>query len=246
MIKNSGVWVKTFDELNKKFESADTLSVLDYFLNIYKDKIALASSLSIEDQVLTHMILSISNEAKIFTIDTGRLPAETYNLINKTNLQYKIKMDVYFPNNNSVEEMVKTKGINLFYESVEYRKECCNVRKIEPLKSALSGLEAWICGLRSEQSVTRSNMKLIEFDSANNLLKINPLINWTEEMVWDYIKKNNVPYNSLYKKNYKSIGCQPCTRIVTTGADIRSGRWWWENPETKECGLHIQQENKNG
>lgn len=234
--------MKTFDELNKKFESADALTVLDYFLNIYKDKIALASSLSIEDQVLTDMLLSISKDAKIFTIDTGRLPAETYNVLDKTNLQYDTKVDVYFPNNNSVEKMVKTKGINLFYESVENRKECCSIRKIEPLKRALSGLDAWLCGLRRQQSVTRANMKLVEFDVTNNLVKINPLIDWTEEMVFDYIKKHSVPYNKLYKKNYKSIGCQPCTRAVAEGADIRSGRWWWENPETKECGLHIQQE----
>jgi len=234
--------VKTFDELNKKFESADALTVLDYFLNIYKDKIALASSLSIEDQVLTDMLLSISKDAKIFTIDTGRLPAETYEVLDKTNLQYDIKVDVYFPNNAGVEKMVKTKGINLFYESVENRKECCGIRKMGPLKRALSGLDAWICGLRREQSVTRSNMRLVEFDTANNLVKINPLIDWTEEMVFDYIKKHNVPINKLYKKNYKSIGCQPCTRAVVEGADIRSGRWWWENPETKECGLHIQQE----
>ena len=238
--------MKTFDELNKTFESAEPLTVLRYFLNLYKDKIALASSLSIEDQVLTDMLLSISKEAKIFTIDTGRLPAETYDVLDKTNLQYNVKIDVYFPNNNNVERMVKTKGINLFYESVENRKECCNIRKIEPLKRALSGLDAWICGLRREQSVTRTNMKLIEFDEGNNLLKINPLIDWTEEMVWEYIKKHSVPYNTLHKKNYKSIGCQPCTRAVAEGADIRSGRWWWENPETKECGLHIQQEVNNG
>ena len=238
--------MKTFDELNKTFESADPLTVLRYFFNIYKDKIALSSSLSIEDQVLTDMLLSISKEAKIFTIDTGRLPAETYDVLDKTNLQYDIKIDVYFPHNNEVEKMVKTKGINLFYESVENRKECCNIRKLEPLKRALSRLDAWICGLRREQSVTRANMKLIEFDETNHLLKINPLIDWTEEMVWDYIKKHSVPYNTLYKKNYRSIGCQPCTRAVVEGADVRSGRWWWENPETKECGLHVQQEVNNG
>ena len=197
--------MKTFDELNKTFESAEPLTVLRYFLNLYKDKIALASSLSIEDQVLTDMLLSISKEAKIFTIDTGRLPAETYDVLDKTNLQYNVKIDVYFPNNNNVERMVKTKGINLFYESVENRKECCNIRKIEPLKRALSGLDAWICGLRREQSVTRTNMKLIEFDEGNNLLKINPLIDWTEEMVWEYIKKHSVPYNTLHKKNYKRL-----------------------------------------
>lgn len=218
--------------------SSAPLKALEYFLEKYKGKMALASSLSIEDQVITDMLFSMSKEAKIFTIDTGRLPDETYKLIDQTNKRYDTKIDVYFPNNTKVETMVKTKGINLFYDSVENRKECCGVRKLEPLKRALSNLDAWICGLRREQSITRTNVEMVEQDETNGLIKINPLIDWTEENVWDYIKKNNVPYNELYKKNYLSIGCAPCTRAVLTGENIRSGRWWWENPETKECGLH--------
>lgn len=225
-------------ELNllSKNQSAD--EILTYFIDNYKNKIALASSLSIEDQVLTDMILKIDMNAKIFTLDTGRLPYETYKLIDDTNTFYGFKLDVIFPQNSLIEEMVKEKGINLFYNSVEERKLCCYNRKVEPLKRALTGLDAWICGLRKEQSVTRENLEIVEIDENNNILKINPLLDWTEKEVWKYIRNNNVPYNNLYDKNYKSIGCAPCSRSVGIDEDIRSGRWWWESTDTKECGLH--------
>ena len=226
-------------EPNLKLQDAKAEEVLEYFLDKYRGRIALASSLSIEDQVLTDMILTIDKNATIFTIDTGRLPYETYKLIESTNSFYDYKLEIYFPQHSTVQEMVKNKGINLFYESVENRKLCCYNRKVEPLKRALSGLDAWICGLRREQSITRQDLDLVETDEANNLLKINPLINWSEEDVWNYIKENNVPYNKLYNQGYTSIGCAPCSRAVKNGEDIRSGRWWWENPETKECGLHL-------
>lgn len=238
--------MNSIDELNSKFNNSPAEEILEYFLSEYKDKIALASSLSIEDQVLTDMILKIDKNSKIFTLDTGRLPYETYKLIDSTNSFYDYKLDVYFPEQSLVEPMVKEKGINLFYNSVEERKLCCYNRKVEPLKRALSGLHAWICGLRKEQSVTRENINIVEFDETNKILKINPLINWAEEEVWNYIKRNNVPYNKLYDKNYKSIGCAPCTRAVNDGEDLRSGRWWWENPETKECGLHLKLEEADG
>jgi phosphoadenosine phosphosulfate reductase len=147
-------------------------------------------------------------------------------------------MQVYFPNADNVERMVNTKGINLFYESIENRKECCNIRKIEPLKRAFKGLDAWICGLRKSQSVTRADMNLVEWDANNNLIKINPIINWSNHDVLDFISLNKIPYNVLHDKGFPSIGCQPCTRAVKPGEDIRAGRWWWENPEQKECGLH--------
>jgi phosphoadenosine phosphosulfate reductase len=236
-------WVKIMNELNElnqTFTNSSAEEILAYFLSKYKDKVALASSLSIEDQVLTDMILKIDTSAKIFTIDTGRLPYETYKLIDSTNSFYDYKLDVYFPQHLTLQEMIKDKGINLFYESVENRKLCCYNRKVEPLKRALKGLDAWICGLRREQSVTRQNLDIVELDESNNLIKINPLLNWTEEQVWDYIKSNNVPYNKLYDQNYTSIGCAPCSRPIQKGEDIRSGRWWWENPETKECGLHLK------
>lgn len=226
------------DQLNTLFDGKSPEEILAYFLPKYGSRIALASSLGLEDQVLTDLILKTDKNARIFTIDTGRLFPETYSLIDKTNLKYGIKIEVYFPKNEPVEKYVLNNGINGFYESVEKRKQCCGVRKIEPLLRALSTLDVWICGLRQEQSVTRTGVQAVEWDEANNLIKVNPLVHWTEEQVWKYIKENHVPYNVLHDKNFPSIGCQPCTRAVAAGEDIRAGRWWWENPEHKECGLH--------
>lgn len=214
--------------------------VIRFFISHYKEKVAFSSSLGLEDQVITHMVASIEKNIRIFTLDTGRVFPETYSLIYRTNDRYDINIQVYFPDFKEVEAMVNKKGINLFYESIENRKECCRIRKIEPLKRAFSGLDAWICGLRREQSITRNDMQVVEWDANNNLVKINPLINWTEQQVWDYIKTNNIPYNVLHDKGFPSIGCQPCTRAVKPGEDIRAGRWWWENPEQKECGLHAR------
>lgn len=224
--------------LNEEFEKKDPQEVLSYFLREYKGRIALSSSLGIEDQVLTHMVCNIDNSTKVFTLDTGRLFPETYSLIDKTNKHFGINLHVYFPEASNVENMVRSKGINLFYDSIENRKQCCNVRKIEPLKRAFKGLDVWICGLRKDQSITRFFSNMIEWDEANGLLKINPLINWNEKKVWEYIRTHHIPYNELHDKSFPSIGCQPCTRAVAAGEDIRSGRWWWEAPEHKECGLH--------
>lgn len=209
-----------------------------YLMDKYGDRIALSSSLSLEDQVITHMMLSIRKNARIFTLDTGRLFPETYSLIDKTNMKYGINMEIYFPDHEKVEAMTRKHGVNLFYESIEKRKECCNVRKIEPLNRALSTLDVWVCGLRREQSITRGDMKMVEKDPYSNVIKFNPLIDWSLKDVTDYIKANNIPYNPLHDKGYPSIGCQPCTRPVAEGEDIRSGRWWWEDPDKKECGLH--------
>ncbi|KAA6352645.1 Thioredoxin-dependent 5'-adenylylsulfate reductase [termite gut metagenome] len=226
------------EQLNRQFSGNLPEELLTFFLNEYKDRIALASSLGLEDQVLTDMIVKIDRSATIFTIDTGRLFPETYTLIDKTNLKYNIKLDVYSPKHEPVEVYVKQNGINGFYESIDKRKQCCRARKIEPLLRALSTLDVWICGLRQEQSVTRTGVQAVEWDEANNLIKINPLVHWSEQDVWRYIKDNHVPYNVLHNENFPSIGCQPCTRAVAEGEDIRSGRWWWENSEHKECGLH--------
>ena len=225
-------------QLNEQFSHLTAQEILEYFLNAYKGKIALSSSFGAEDQVLTHMILTIDKTAKIFTLDTGRLPYETYSVMDNTNLKYGIKVDVYFPEAKEVEELYKTQGINGFYESIENRKRCCFVRKIQPLQRALKGLEVWITGLRASQSVTREQMQLVEYDEANQVIKLNPLLAWSEQDVWNFIKENKVPYNKLHNQGYPSIGCAPCTRAVKEGEDIRSGRWWWENPEHKECGLH--------
>lgn len=226
-------------ELNKRFKNEPVDEVLSFFLKKYKGKIAFASSLGAEDQVLTHLIASVDPEAKIFTLDTGRLFQETYDLLERTNSRYKIKMEVYFPESHQVEKMVHEKGINLFYESVENRKLCCHIRKVEPLRRALKGMDIWITGLRREQSLNRNKMELIEEDESHKgKLKLNPLIDWTHEMVWNFIREHNIPYNTLHDKGFPSIGCLPCTRSIEPGEDVRAGRWWWEMEGKKECGLH--------
>jgi phosphoadenosine phosphosulfate reductase len=227
-------------QLNERFKNAAPQEVIKYFLKEFKDEVALSSSMGVEDQVLTDMVCKIEKSTKIFTLDTGRLFPETYDLIAKTNEKYGISIDVFFPDYLKVEEMTKQKGINLFYKSIENRKECCNIRKIGPLKRALSGLKVWVCGLRKDQSISRFYSKMIEWDGQNGLIKLNPLINWDEKQVWDYIHENHVPYNILHDKGFPSIGCQPCTRAIKIGEEARAGRWWWEQPEQKECGLHGQ------
>ncbi|MCL2414792.1 MAG: phosphoadenylyl-sulfate reductase [Bacteroidales bacterium] len=225
-------------ELNQKFENTSPQEVLQYFISELGNDIAFASSLGAEDQVITDMICKINPKARIFTLDTGRLFPETYTLIDKTNKKYGIKMELFFPKNDLVEEMVSKEGVNLFYNGIELRKMCCNIRKMEPLRRAFSSLQAWVCGLRKEQSVTRTDMQIVEWDETNNLIKINPLINWSEADVWNYIRENNVPYHVLHDEGFPSIGCQPCTRAIEKGENVRAGRWWWESPEHKECGLH--------
>ena len=228
------------EELNKQFKDSSPEDVLEYFLKEYRDLAALSSSFGAEDQVLTHMMLEIDKNAHIFTLDTGRLHPETYSVMDATNLKYGTKVKVFFPKTEAVQDLYLTQGINGFYESIENRKTCCFIRKIEPLKRALKPLKVWITGLRADQSITRESLNIIEFDEANDVIKVNPLLLWNEKKVWDYIKENKVPYNKLHDQGYPSIGCAPCTRPVKAGEDIRSGRWWWENPEHKECGLHIK------
>lgn len=230
--------IEKANELTAELKGKTPQEVLAYFIDRCDQKIGFATSMGAEDQVLTDMICKINKNVNIFTLDTGRLFPETYNLIEKTSKHYDIKIKVFFPDYNKVEEMVQEKGINLFYESVENRERCCYLRKKEPLHRAFKGLESWICGLRRDQSVTRFNNKLVEWDEQHGLLKVNPLIDWSEEQVWDYIKKHNVPYNELHDKGFPSIGCQPCTRAIKPGEDVRAGRWWWEQPEKRECGLH--------
>ena len=233
------------EELNNKFKKSKPEEILQYFLAEYKGKIAFASSLGAEDQVLTDMITKVDSHVKIFTLDTGRLFPETYELIENTNIKYNISIETFFPDKVAVEKMLNEKGIDLFYQSVENRKLCCSIRKKHPLKKALQGMNVWICGLRREQSITRYATSLVEWDEENlpgrqagELIKLNPLYEWSEQQVWDYIKKNNVPFNPLHDKGFASIGCQPCTRAIKPGEDIRSGRWWWEETENRECGLH--------
>lgn len=213
--------------------------LLEKSIDHFGDKIILSSSFGAEDQVLLDMICKFTDEPEVFTLDTGRLPQETYDLIEKTRDKYAIDIQVIFPDWREVETMVEIHGPNLFYKSVELRKLCCRIRKIKPLKRKLSHYEAWICGLRSEQSITRSDIKKIQQDYNFDVVKISPLADWNTHQVWEYIRKNHVPYNALHDKGYPSIGCACCTRAVCEGEDIRAGRWWWEQPVHKECGLHL-------
>ena len=225
-------------ELSNRLNKKSSEEILEYFIDKCDHKVGFATSLGAEDQVLIDMICKINKNTNIFTLDTGRLFPETYNLIEKTSNHYGIKINVLFPDYHKVEEMVQEKGINLFYNSIENRERCCFLRKKEPLNRAFEGLEAWICGLRRDQSITRFDNQLVEWDDQHGLFKVNPIIEWTEDQVWDYIKKNNVPYNELHEKGFPSIGCQPCTRAIKPDEDVRAGRWWWEQPEKRECGLH--------
>ncbi len=223
----------------KEYNNANADIILVNAIKYFSKKIIFASSLGQEDQVITHIISKNKLDIPIFTLDTGRLFAETYNLISKTEKQYRVKINTYFPKSEKVEMMVKDKGINLFYDSIENRKQCCEVRKMEPLSRALNGYDAWICGLRKSQTITRNDISIIEYDVGNDMVKLNPLANWSNNDLLEYIKKNNILYNPLHDKGFISIGCSCCTRPVQKGQDIRAGRWWWETPEQKECGLHI-------
>lgn len=228
------------NDLNQKFQNSTAQEITEYFIKEYGQDAALSSSLGAEDQVLTDMVLKVDKSANIFTLDTGRLHPETYDVMDATNLKYGVKLNVFFPLNEKVEELYQKQGINGHFESIENRKNCCNIRKMEPLRRALKPLKVWITGLRAAQSVTRTDMPVVEYDANFEVIKVNPLINWSEEDVWNYIKQNNVPYNKLHDQGFPSIGCAPCTRAIKEGEDIRAGRWWWENPEHKECGLHAK------
>ena len=198
----------------------------------------LANSLSAEDMVLTDLIMKDKLGIEIFSLDTGRLPTETYDLMQRLTRHYGLKLQLYYPRHDLVEEFTRRNGINGFYESVELRKACCHSRKVEPLQRALVGKKAWITGMRAEQSETRVGLPLHLHDEANGLEKFNPLADWSEAEVWAYIRDNDVPYNRLHDKGYPSIGCAPCTRAIEPGEPLRAGRWWWENADTKECGIH--------
>ena len=223
--------------IEEKILSLNTIDLIKYILENHKN-VALSSSLGAEDQVLTDMIFKIDKNSKVFTLDTGRLHSETYKVMDETNLKYGVKLEVFFPKFEDVEKLYLTQGVNGHFESIDNRKNCCNIRKIEPLKRALKGVDIWITGLRASQSVTRIKLPIIEWDENFKVIKLNPLINWSEDDVWEYIKANKVPYNKLHDQGYPSIGCEPCTRAIKAGEDIRAGRWWWEDPEHKECGLH--------
>lgn len=234
MIYNKG----DITQLNEELLGKSAQEIVSFFLKEMGERITFGTSLGAEDQVITHMLHQDGSKFKIFTLDTARLFPEVYDLIDLTNKRYKISIDIFFPEPEEVEKMVSENGINLFFDSIENRHLCCQIRKLNPLKRALIGREAWFTGLRRAQSVTRTDMQIVEYDANSGMLKINPLIDWSEEDVWDYINLHKIPFNPLHKKGYPSIGCQPCTRAIMDGEDVRAGRWWWENPDTRECGLH--------
>ncbi len=233
--------------LIKKIKNKSIKEQLEILAKEFKGKIAFSTSFGQEDQVLTDIILKNNIPIEIFTLDTGRMFEETYKVWNITNKKYDTKITAYFPDKEEVEKMVNGKGIYSFYNSIENRKECCNIRKVYPLTRALKNVDLWITGLRSEQSVTRTDLQFFEKNDTFKVIKFNPLKDWSFQEVIDYLKKNNVPYNELHDKGFLSIGCAPCTRAVKKGEDIRAGRWWWENKDSKECGLHVdlKSENKN-
>ena len=218
-----------------------TAAVVELLARIAHDytPATLANSLGAEDMVLTDLIVKHALAIEIFSLDTGRLPAETYELMAEVDRHYGLKLKLYYPQHEAVEAFTRSRGINGFYDSVEARKACCHARKVEPLRRALEGKAAWITGMRAEQSATRAELPLQLFDADNGLEKFNPLADWSEKEVWAYIRLNDVPYNKLHDQFYPSIGCAPCTRPVAIGEDVRAGRWWWEDPESKECGLHV-------
>ena len=235
-------------QLNIKAKNLDAIGIIKLAFDEFSSKVSFATSLGEEDQVITDMIAKTAPGIGIFTLDTGRLFAETYDLMAKNQKKYnQLNFKIYYPDTKSVEKMVHAKGINLFYVSVENRKLCCHVRKVEPLQRALANAEAWIVGLRRDQAETRATLEPVEWDEANEKIKFNPLYNWSLDQVRDYIKKYTVDISPLHAKGFISIGCAPCTRAIKPGEDIRAGRWWWEEPEHKECGLHNNPKwKKNG
>jgi phosphoadenosine phosphosulfate reductase len=219
----------------------NTTESIQWLAANYPGQVIFSSSFGIEDQVISHIILDNKIPVSIFTLDTGRLFAETYSVWSSTNERYAAKIKAYFPDRNLLEGFLDQKGPNAFYESVENRKSCCYIRKVEPLKRALAGNKIWITGLRAEHSPERQNLQAIEWDDGNGVIKFNPLLHWTTENTIDYIRKYNIPYNPLHDKGFVSIGCAPCTRAIRPGEDFRAGRWWWEDSSKKECGLHEAQ-----
>lgn len=205
----------------------------------YPDSVTFSSSFSYEDQVISHQILTNKIPISIFTLDTGRLFAETYSVWSSTNEKYATRIKAYYPDSTLLENFIAEKGPNSFYESVDNRKGCCFIRKVEPLKRALAGNAVWVTGLRAEHSPDRKDLPIIEWDETNQIIKYHPLLYWTTEEVKQYIRENNIPYNPLHDKGFVSIGCAPCTRAIKPGEDFRAGRWWWEDADKKECGLHV-------
>ena len=236
----------TKDSIPQLLHQLNGLSIGEFIqllTNQYPEQVTFSSSFSFEDQVITHEICNNQIPVKIFTLDTGRIFAETYAVWNSTNEKYNTKIKAYYPNQDTLETLVAERGPNSFYESIQNRKDCCFIRKVEPLKRALAGNAIWITGLRAEHSPDRYDLPIIEWDESNQIIKYHPILNWSTADVKEYITKQHVPYNPLHDKGFVSIGCAPCTRAIKPGEDFRAGRWWWEDADKKECGLHVHEPN---
>lgn len=226
--------------LASRFESRRAESLLNWAIERYGSRMAIVTSFQSEGMAIIDMAYHINPDVRIITIDTQKLPKETHDLINRIGERYGINVEIHYPQKHVISEMVREHGANLFYDNVSLRMLCCHNRKVEPMNQALTGLNAWITGLRRSQSETRADFAKIQVDpNHGHILKLNPLADWTHEQVWQYIRSNQVPYNALYDKGYTSIGCDPCTRAIKPGEDLRAGRWWWEDGMPKECGIHI-------
>lgn len=226
------------EEIKALIKDLKAPEVLSLLANKFEGEIIFSTSFGWEDQVISDLIFTQNLPIKVFTLETGRLFTETYYTWNRTLEKYQKPIHTFYPDQEKLEKMVTEKGPTSFYQSLENRKECCGIRKVEPLNRALKGFKVWITGIRADQSVNRENMDWVEWDEAHQLVKVHPIFFWTLDEVKDYVKANNVPYNPLHDKGFPSIGCQPCTRAVQEGEDFRSGRWWWEDASKKECGLH--------
>jgi len=226
------------EKIQKLVKGKSEVEAIRTLEETFPGKVIFSTSLGYEDQVITHFIYSNNLAVKIFTLETGRLFKETIDLLNQTNLFYKKQIEIFRPQRESVEELTRKKGLFSFYDSVENRKECCFIRKVEPLKRALVGNEIWITGIRADQSDGRKEMPQVEWDEANQIVKFHPILDWSFEKVKNFINLHKIPYNPLHERGYVSIGCEPCTRAIKPGEDFRAGRWWWENNSARECGLH--------
>lgn len=227
-------------------ESWSPQKIFSWAVENFAPRMALSCSFGArEGMVLLDMYQRIDPAARVFSLDTGRIPQQTYDLMDRVRDRYHIPVEVVFPRAEDVEAMVRVEGMNLFYESIEKRQRCCRIRKVEPLSRYLAGLDAWVSGLRRDQNVTRAETPKIEIDASHGgIVKLNPLADWSEERVVEYVREHNIPVNRLHGEGYPSVGCAPCSRAIAPGDDPRSGRWWWENPETRECGIHVDEEDQ--
>lgn len=230
--------METLQDISALVSGKSPEAAMTALSTMFPEQVVFSTSLGYEDQVISHLIFANRIPVKVFTLDTGRLFNETYSVLNSTLGRYQMPITVMYPQTESVERLVTEKGPMSFYESIDNRKECCYIRKVEPLKRALNGNRVWITGIRAGQSENRHDMPQVEWDEANGIIKFHPILNWSLDEVRDYIRQHNIPYNPLHDRGFVSIGCAPCTRAIREGEDFRAGRWWWENNDQKECGLH--------